>query len=127
MLELAWRQGQGYVQSVEIAAARGIPEKYLCQLLIPLRKAGLIKSRRGPKGGHMLARPPGRISLLDVVVALEGPCVPIFCVLEDVVSDCPCGDDCPVRAVWQRVTRATQEILKEVTFDQLAAKETQAQ
>ena len=58
MLELAQRYGEGYLQSSEIAAARAVPERYLCQLLILLRKAGLIKSRRGPGGGHALARPP---------------------------------------------------------------------
>jgi len=58
MMELAQRYGEGYVQSSTIAEVRDVPENYLYQLLITLRKAGLIRSRRGPKGGHMLARPP---------------------------------------------------------------------
>jgi Rrf2 family protein len=125
MLELARRYGEGYVQSSEIAAARYVPEKYLCQLLILLRKAGLIKSRRGPRGGHALARPPDQISLADAVIALEGPWVPVSCVQEGMVNDCPCSDDCPVRDIWLRVTQITRRILEETTLDRLAEKERQ--
>ena len=76
LMELTVRHGQGYVQSTDIAAARNIPANYLYQLLITLRKAGIIRSRRGPQGGHMLARPPVDINLADAVVALEGPLAP---------------------------------------------------
>ena len=125
MLELAQRWGEGYVQSGKIAAARDVPGKYLCQLLISLRKAGLVKSRRGPQGGHMLARPPERICLADAVIALEGPCVPVSCVLEGVVNDCARWEDCVVRDVWLRVTRVTRGILEETTFGQLVERERQ--
>lgn len=123
LLELAHRYGQGYVQSSDIAAARSIPENYLYQLLITLRKAGLIRSRRGPQGGHMLARPPEGISLADAMIALEGPLTPIACVQANVLDDCPLGDRCVVRAVWQRVADETKHILAEVTFAELAQKE----
>ena len=125
MLELAQRYGEGYLQSSEIAAAGAVPERYLCQLLILLRKAGLIKSRRGPGGGHALARPPDQISLADAVTALEGPWVPVSCVQENMVNDCPCGDDCPVRDVWLRVTQVTRRILEQTNFDRLAEKDRQ--
>jgi len=123
MLELAQRYGEGYIESSKIAAAREVPGNYLCQLLILLRKGGLIKSRRGPRGGHALARPPGQISLAEVVIALEGPWAPVPCVQEGVVNDCACGGDCPVREVWLRVTQITRQILQETTFDHLAAEE----
>jgi len=125
MLELARCYGQGYVRSGEIAAVRDVPEKYLCQLLISLRKAGLVKSRRGPQGGHMLARPPGQISLEEAFVALEGPWAPVSCVLEEVVSDCSGGNECVVRDVWLRVVQVTRDILRETTFAHLAEKERQ--
>ncbi|NLX36935.1 MAG: Rrf2 family transcriptional regulator [Chloroflexi bacterium] len=123
MLELTARYGQGYVQSTEIAEARNIPANYLYQLLITLRKAGVIRSRRGPQGGHMLARPPVDISLSEVVIALEGPLAPTGCVQPDVVDDCPFGERCAVRHVWQRVTDATRRILDETSFADLAAEE----
>lgn len=123
MLELAQRQGQGYVQSSEIAAARLIPESYLYQLLITLRKAGLIRSRRGPQGGHMLSRPAERISMAEVVLTLEGPIEPVSCVEADVVEDCPLHDLCVVRDVWRRITDATRAILEQTTFAELANRE----
>lgn len=123
MLELTQRFGQGYVQSTDIAEARSIPANYLYQLLITLRKAGIVRSRRGPQGGHMLARPPADISLAEVVLALEGPLAPTSCVQADVVDDCPFGERCAVRSVWQQVTDATQRILEQTSFADLAADE----
>ena len=123
MLELTARFGQGYIQSTDIAEARSIPANYLYQLLITLRKAGIIRSRRGPQGGHMLARPPADISLAEVVLALEGPLAPTGCIQADVVDDCPFGEHCAVRGVWQRVTNATQRILEQTSFADLAADE----
>ena len=123
MLELAQRQGQGYIQSSDIAAARRIPESYLYQLLITLRKAGLIRSRRGPQGGHMLSRPAERISMAEVVLTLEGPIEPVSCVEADVVEDCPFNETCVVRDVWRRITDATRAILEQTTFADLAAQE----
>ena len=123
VLELAEREGEGYVQSAEIAAARKIPENYLYQLLITLRKAGLIRSRRGPHGGHMLARSPDHISLLEVIVALEGPIDPVACIQENITNACSFMDTCPVRDVWQEATDAMEQILEEADFAQLAQAE----
>lgn len=116
MMELAQRYGEGYIQSGTIAKVRDIPENYLYQLLITLRKAGLIRSRRGPKGGHMLARPPERITLEEVVLALEGPLAPVTCVQDDAYVDCSFHSGCAVRQVWARITDATQTILRDTTF-----------
>jgi len=123
MIELGRRYGQGYVQSAEIAAARDVPENYLYQLLITLRKAGLLRSRRGPQGGHMLSRPPDCISLAEVVVALEGPLAPVACVQEAIVHDCAFAERCVVRDVWQKVTDSTRRILEETTFAELVERE----
>ncbi|MFQ5861407.1 MAG: RrF2 family transcriptional regulator, partial [Dehalococcoidia bacterium] len=72
LMDLTQRYGQGPVQTSEIAQHQGIPEPYLDQLLTTLRKAGFIRSRRGPGGGHTLAREPEAISLGAVINALEG-------------------------------------------------------
>lgn len=123
MIELSARYGEGYVQSSEIASVRDIPENYLYQLLITLRKAGLIRSRRGPQGGHMLAKPPERINLLEVLLALEGPIDPVTCVQEDLADDCPFTDLCAVREVWQEITSETEAILVRTTFADLVHRE----
>ncbi len=123
LLELSQRFGSGYVQSAEIASARGIPENYLCQLLIALRKAGLIRSRRGPQGGHMLARAPERISLAEALTVLEGPLVMIACAQDEAEGECSIGEHCVVRDVWRYVTQAAHKILQETTFADLARRE----
>jgi Rrf2 family protein len=123
MIELAHRYGEGYVQSNEIARVRDIPENYLYQLLITMRKAGLIRSRRGPQGGHMLARSPERISLAETVIALEGPVAPVSCVQDDIVQDCPFGERCAVRDVWVRIAEATRHILDTTSIADLVQSE----
>ena len=72
ILDLAQRYGNGLAQTADIAARQQIPESYLEQLLTSVRKAGLIRSVRGPAGGHELARAPADVSLGDVLDALEG-------------------------------------------------------
>lgn len=123
LIELAKHYGEGYLQSSLIAARRDVPENYLYQLLITLRRAGIIRSRRGPHGGHMLARPPEQISMADAIVALEGPLAPVPCVQQDVIGDCSFVDECAIVGVWERVLEATQEILSSVSFADLVEEE----
>lgn len=125
MLELTQRYGQGYTQSSDIATVRHIPENYLYQLLITLRKAGLIRSRRGPQGGHMLARSPEQINLAEIVLALEGPIESVACIQDDITDDCPFGERCPVRDVWQQIADATRHILTNADLAGLAQTERQ--
>ena len=79
VIDLARHYNQGPVQSADIAARQAIPEAYLEQLLTTLRKSGLIRSTRGPHGGHELARGPAEIRFAEVIAALEGPLVPLDC------------------------------------------------
>jgi Rrf2 family protein len=72
LFELALRAGQGPVHSKEIAARQEIPEAYLHQVLGALSRAGLIKSTRGPLGGHELSNQPSEISLHAILIALDG-------------------------------------------------------
>ena len=73
LFDLTRRYGQGPTQSRDIAARQGVPEAYLHQVLGALNRAGLVRSTRGPQGGHELARPPREISLWDVLLVLDGP------------------------------------------------------
>jgi Rrf2 family cysteine metabolism transcriptional repressor len=72
LFELARRAGQGPVQSKEIAARQEIPEAYLHQVLGALNRAGLIKSTRGPLGGHELLQAPSEVNVYSILVALDG-------------------------------------------------------
>ena len=119
MVSLAERFGEGPVFLKEVAAEQEISEKYLSLIVIPLRSAGLVLSTRGAYGGYTLARQPNKISLKEVVDALEGdPCL-VDCVREP--SSCSRTAICPARDVWQTVGERISETLSEVTLDQLAA------
>ncbi|MEW5815970.1 MAG: Rrf2 family transcriptional regulator [Spirochaetota bacterium] len=72
VLELALSQNRGAVQIRDIAEAHDVPQHYLEQLLVILKKAGLVKSLRGARGGYMLAKTPSQIKVFDVLACLEG-------------------------------------------------------
>ena len=121
LVELAHHYGQGPVQSAEIASRQEVPEPYLDQLLTTLRRAGFIRSVRGPQGGHALIPEPAELRLSEVMVALEGSLAPIACV--DDPDACTRTGGCIQREVWERVRDATQEILESVSIGDLAEKE----
>ena len=73
VLELALRQSGGAMQIREIAEAQNIPQHYLEQILVVLKRGGIVRSYRGAKGGYALAGDPAGIRLLDVITLLEGP------------------------------------------------------
>jgi Rrf2 family protein len=109
MLDMAAYYGQGLVESADIASRQFIPEQYLDQILVALRKEGLIKSVRGPKGGHMLARPPAQITMAQVMNALEGYVPPMECLPNPAL-----------REVWQKLDMMTQQVLNTTTIEELA-------
>jgi len=98
MLELAMNAGKGPVPLRDLASRQEISAKYLEQLLIPLKGAGLVQSARGAHGGYMLAKEPARISLYDIVCSLEGPLAPVECVQDP--SSCNRLGGCTVHLVW---------------------------
>ena len=124
LIELAHHFGQGPLQSAEIAARQSIPEPYLDQLLTTLRRAGFIRSVRGPQGGHALIREPENLKLSEVVGVLEGSLSPISCL--DEPDGCSKRGFCSQRAVWEAVRDATRKILDDVSIGDLADRERQA-
>jgi Rrf2 family protein len=118
MIDLAAHFGQGPVPSAEIAARQCVPEHFLDQLLITLRRAGLLKSQRGPQGGHMLARPPQQISMSDIIRALDGGTAPMECLPNP--GFCQLVPGCAIREVWQEVEEYAQQLLASTTLDKLA-------
>lgn len=119
LFDLAQHYGQGAVQTRDIARRQDIPESYLSQLLLTLRKAGFIVSQRGPQGGHSLARPPAQIDLAEVVTALESTTAPLRCVEEGVERECRLWDRCVLRDVWQEVKQAADGVLSSTTLHDL--------
>jgi Rrf2 family protein len=104
----------------EIAAVQGVPENYLRRLLIELKRGGLVLSQKGPSGGYMLARPPARITMADVVEIIEGDYTPVECLEEGANSFCPRDSGCPMRDVWRDVRDSVVGILRNATLQSLA-------
>jgi Rrf2 family protein len=117
LIELSHHYGEGTVQSAQIAARQRVPEPYLDQLLTTLRKAGFIRSVRGPQGLHALVKAPDEIKLSDVIRSLEGSLSPVSH-LHDEGYQCRAAHE-----VWHQVEEATAEILDGVTIADLAARE----
>ena len=123
MIDLAQRHARGLTQSAAIATRQQIPESYLERLLTSLRRAGLIRSVRGPSGGHELARGPASITLGDVWEALEGNQSMGTCL--DDAGSCTVSTACALQDVWQELEASTHRILRGVTLEQLAERQTQ--
>ncbi|WP_022853299.1 RrF2 family transcriptional regulator [Thermodesulfatator atlanticus] len=120
MLELAANYEKGPLQIGEISRRQNLSVKYLEQLIIPLKKAGLIKSIRGPKGGHMLNKPPGEITIWEIVSVLEGSEGITPCVVQPEI--CERSEVCPTRDVWYMVTEAIEKCLSKITLADLLKK-----
>lgn len=118
MLDLALHGGESRpVLLREVAARQGLSERYLGQVFILLRQAGLVRSARGAKGGFMLGRPPESIDLLEIVEACIGDIRMVECVASR--SYCARADDCATRLVWEEVTRSMREALAGKTLADL--------
>lgn len=111
----------------EIAEHDGMPLAYLEHLVARLRKAGLLDSRRGSRGGYMLARPADQITMAEVVEALEGTIAPIECISQSPDGTIVCSREsdpahvCPTKLLWTRVRLAIVSTLMQTTLADLLA------
>ncbi len=103
----------------DIAQAQGIPPSFMAKILRSLVRARLLRSSRGVHGGFALARPSSRITLLDVVEAIEGPLSLTNCTPDP--HGCARSDDCPATAIWTEVQRKMAEVLRNTTLEELTA------
>ncbi len=121
LVELAMRYGEGPVQTSVIAYRQGIPEPYLERLMSALNKSGFVHSRRGPQGGHLLARDPDQVNLYDVMQELDGNSSPMDCLT--LPTDCMFAGSCAQKEIWQSVEESIQKVLESTTLDHLAERQ----
>lgn len=122
MLDLARHADEGPVLRRAIAERQNISADYAAQLFRELRAAGLVNGVKGPGGGYTLARDPAAISAGDIVRAVEGAVAVTECVAPSGAFDCCRIGACATREVWQRVSRAVEEVLDEITLADLRDK-----
>ncbi len=126
MAHLAGRAGEGPTSLTTIAEAEGLPPAYLEHLAARLRRAGLIDSRRGARGGYSLSRPAEDITMAEVVRSLEGEIAPIECITADADGSLVCVREgelghlpCPTKLLWTRVQGSIVRTLTDMTLADL--------
>jgi Rrf2 family cysteine metabolism transcriptional repressor len=122
MLELSLHFDEGPLHIREISKAQNIPLRFLEQILLLLKRAGYLRSRKGQKGGYSLAKPPSSITVAEIIRVMDGPLAPIDCVSVMSHETCPMERTCGLRWLWKDVRDAVAGILEQTTFADVAEK-----
>lgn len=117
MLELALHYGKGVVSLSHIARTQGISVKYLEQIMMPLRRAGMVEGVRGAGGGYRLRRPPWDIRVGEVIRALEEPMEPVQCLQDE--GHCNKVEGCKARGIWADLHRIIRDALDRMTLQEV--------
>ncbi|WP_295159135.1 Rrf2 family transcriptional regulator [Selenomonas sp. AE3005] len=122
LYELALHYGEGPVSLKSVAQGQGLSENYLEQLMVPLRRAGIVKSIRGAQGGYMLAKSPAEITIGSIITTVEGPIAVVDCLLAEAgaaeqMCDRACA--CVTRGIWEKVCDSISEVLESITLQTL--------
>jgi Rrf2 family cysteine metabolism transcriptional repressor len=119
IIDVALHSNQGPVQSFQISERQAIPKQYLDQLLLLLKRGGLVESSRGRQGGYLLARPAGMITILDIVTVLEGP------IGKESRSNNPAREI--LRNLWGDILSCASEILGNRTLEEICEQQRRMQ
>ena len=128
LLYLAEEAERAPIQLGSIATTQHVPPKYLELIMLDLKKAGMVRSTRGPKGGYELARPAAEISFGEVVRAMEGPIALISCASVNFYA--PCGDchneeTCAIRRAFSILRDQSAKLLEGISLEEAAKWESQ--
>src|SRR5580704_14019527 len=128
LLDLSIRYELGTTQIQDISDRQNIPFKYLQQILMSLKVAGFVVSRKGPGGGYVLSMAPEKITLAAVLRAMDGPLAPISCVSVTSYAECGCPnpDICALRAAFRDVREAMVAVLEDTSFADLRDRQLEA-
>ncbi len=119
MIDLALHMDQGPVLRKDIAERQEISSDYIGQLFLKLRKAGFVKSVKGPGGGYVLAQDADRIRAGDIIRAVEGPIALVQCVRPNQGEVCHRMDGCVTYLLWKKLSKTIEEVLDSITLKDL--------
>jgi Rrf2 family protein len=123
-LHLARRADEGPVTGREIAEVERLPGDYVEQILLRLRRAGIVRSTRGARGGYVLARAPEDVSIRNVIEASETTTFDLHCVTHPVGEErCSSSHNCSIRPVWMLLQRKIDDVLEGVRLSDLMHEE----
>lgn len=119
-LHLARRYDEGPITGREIAAGERLPVDYVEQILLRLRRADIVRSTRGARGGYSLARPPEEVSVRDVIAASELTTFDLHCNSHPVEEErCSAAHNCSIRPVWMLLQQKIDDVLESVRLADL--------
>ncbi len=125
-LHLARRKSEGPITGREIADTEQLPGDYVEQIMLRLRRAEIVRSTRGARGGYALARPPEEISIRDVIEASESTTFELHCLSHPVGEErCSSSHNCSIRPVWMLLQQKIDDVLEGVRLSDLLAHEGQ--
>lgn len=119
LIDLAQYSEETPVSITSISARQDLSERYLEQLMSLLKKAGIVRSVRGAGGGYVLAKEIDKISVGDVLRALEGDLRPVDCAGLETEGGCSASDSCVTKYVWQRINESINRTVDEIMLNQL--------
>ena len=119
LLDMAIYQNEGPGTLNNIAERQGISEGYLEQLMMPLKRAGIVKSIRGAHGGYLLTKDPKNVTVGEIIRVLEGPIAPGACVDEENPEACVRSSFCATRIVWAKVRDSISGVLDSFSLEDL--------
>ncbi|WP_428559032.1 MAG: RrF2 family transcriptional regulator [Solidesulfovibrio sp. DCME] len=123
LFELAKRQGEGAVRSVDIAANQAIPKRFLEVILHQLRQGGFVDSQRGKEGGFFLSRPAATITVGEIIRFIDGPMTPVDCQLDRPHFDCALKGSCVFMGLWDEAREALERVYDTKTLQALLDRE----
>lgn len=123
LAHLAIKFDQGPIPLRVIASSENIPEQYLEQLFVDLRRAKLIVSIRGAKGGYKLARRPSEVRVGEAIRVLEGPIAPVDCLKDHEPDCCDKTSHCATKMVWERLKDSMVTVLDDLTLEDIVNQE----
>ncbi len=128
LLDLSMQTATGPVLIQDISDRQKVPLKYLQQILLDLKQAGFVISRKGPGGGYSLARPPEEITLGQVLTAMDGAIIDLGCNVTGNFNECGCPNPsiCALRDAFGKVAETMMTILNETTFGDLRDRQRRA-
>jgi Rrf2 family protein len=122
LVYIAREKERGAVMSTEISRNESLPQRFLENILLELKKIGMLGSKPGKSGGYYLMKPPEEINLAEIIRHFEGAVAMLRCVSEKSYKACEfCKDEltCKIRGVFKEIRDSTFEILSRTTLDQL--------
>lgn len=119
MFQISLQYGEGPITLKTVADEQSLSENYLEQLVSVLRRDGFLESVRGSQGGYLLAKPPGEITVGNILRSLEGNMALADCVIDDEISKCEREEFCVTKLVWQRIGDSINEVIDSITLEDM--------